>query len=118
MNVDIKELLEGLATEKSKIAGLEVKLNKELYGEKAKQPDGKSVIVKTENGADVRIGVPRGMDCDGASWKVTEKLAAAKSVRDKRSIFGGFIKKYKEYPAVGIEVETVLDAKGYKKIVV
>jgi len=115
---EIKELLEGEIVERSKIVSVEIKTAKEVYGDKAKEPERPVAKIKAENGADLTVGVPRGMTYDGGCWKVENKLRVQRSVTHKMSGFGNFIRKYRHWPNVGVEVETGIDDSGFARIIV
>lgn len=115
--IDAEEHLASL-NEKSKIASIEVKKASEIFKEKAKNPDRPTVRIETENGATLNMSRPKGMDYKNGKWSITNKLQAHRSTMHKDSKFRAFLRKYNQWPHVGLEVDTCLDPEGFSRIVV
>lgn len=115
---EITELLEGDAAERSRIASMEIKKSAEIFGNKAKRPDADMLVLKAENDADLTMGFPKGLNYSNDRWNIVNRVQAVRSTRNKLSTFGAFLRKYKRWPTIGLEVETDLDADGFARIVV
>ena len=115
---EIKELLEGGGEERSKIVGVDIKRAQEVYGEKAKDPERSVAVITAENGANLTMGVPKGMSYNDGAWSIESKLKAMRSIQNKLSNFGAFLRKYGHYPNVGVGVETGIDDSGFARIVI
>jgi len=118
MEEEVKKLLEGMAVEASKIKIVEVVPAKEIYKEKAKQPDRPTLRITAENGARMVTSLPNGMRYDGGNYVVEDMIKAQRSIRAKQSGFGAFLRRYGHYPNVGTEVNTTLDTNGFPVIMV
>lgn len=115
---EVKELLEGSAAERSRLAKIEVKKAAEIFGDKAKQPDRDILEIQAENDANLTCSYPKGLEYTGEQWIIKNRVQATRSIRNKLSKFGAFLRKYGQYPTIGIEVETDLDDDGFARIVV
>lgn len=104
--------------EKSKIATIEVKTAGEIFKDKAKNPDKPTVRIETENGATLNISQPKGMTYADGKWSIHNKLQAHRSTMNKQSKFRAFLQRYKQWPHVGLEVDTSVDPEGFLRIVV
>ena len=116
--LDIGELLKGDVAEKARISSVEIKRADEVFGEKAINPDNLVIKLETSNGSDLTIGLPKGLGYENGEWKVLNKLQLTRSIRNKASKFGAFLRKYNTWPNVGAEVETDLDDSGFARIVI
>jgi len=102
----------------SRIARVEVRSNREVFGENARDPDRSAVVVWTENGARFVASVPHGAKYVNGELEVYNPPLYERSVSYEengrlKSRFGAFVAKYGSPPRVGLLVATLTDERGY-----
>ena len=102
-----------VSTVESKIAKMEVRPVREVFGEKAHNPDRSAVVIWTENGARLPFMIPLGARYANGTWEVFDPEAFDRSVSHERSKFGAFLRRYKTWPHIGKAVSTRVDRRGY-----
>jgi hypothetical protein len=98
---------------KSKVANIEIKAARAVFGERAFNPDRPVVVVWAENGARLPLMVPLGVKYMDGRWVVFNQRAYSQSVSYEKSKFGAFVRKYGGMPVVGLLVETQVDDRGF-----
>jgi len=102
-----------ISTVESKIAKMEVRPVREVFGENAHNPDRPAIVIWTENGARLPLMVPLGARYANGTWEVFDPEAFDRSISHERSKFGAFLHRYKTWPHIGKVVGTRVDKRGY-----
>ncbi len=108
----INEAMNSSVDEESKISELEIKTAKELFGDKANNPDALMINIKCENGATTVVSLPKVLEYTDGEFKRKEGVTDVEFTRtfiNKKLKFRNFMKQYGSLPAVGLPVKTYLD---------
>jgi len=116
--VNLDELLKESTRSRSKVSNVYIAQAKDVFGEKAKRPEDRVVVIETEDGAQLTTSMPRGAEYNAGEWSIVNHAQFVRVLKNKRSNFAKFLKRYGHWPHAGLEVETDVDAEGFPRIVV
>ena len=105
----------------SKVAKIEVRPAREVFGENAHNPDRPAVVAWTENGARFAAMVPLGAKYVDGNLTLLDPAKYQRSISyvedgKLKSKFGAFVAKYGSWPRIGLTVNTRTDERGYLTI--
>ncbi len=102
--------------EKSKIVNIEVKKAKEIFGDKAQDPEKDMVVVTCENGARTTLSLPAGLSWNGSEFSIADEGDFKGALRFPQLKFRRFVEQYGFLPKIGLEVNTYSDNQGFLRV--
>jgi len=114
--INVKDFIKKETEIADRIVSVNLKQAKEIFGTNAKNPDRWHIELYLESGTTVRLPLPHGLDFQENRWIVTNPHRLRRSLQNEFSKLRRFIERYGDLPIAGMEIKTIIDAKGFPQV--
>jgi hypothetical protein len=117
VDTEVKGLLEKGVEDVATVKAVGIVAARDVFGETARNPDKKMVVLELDSGVRVHLPLPQGLEWNGKDWAITDKLKLARSLKNPASKFAAFLRAYGQLPRPGMKVKTTLNEQGFIRLV-